>query len=44
MGEGGEGFGGGRIRREDALLEHRTLDPVTLHQGVKAKGAGGLDS
>jgi hypothetical protein len=38
----GEGFGGGRIQRKGAL-EHRTLGPVTLHQGFKAKGAGGLD-
>jgi hypothetical protein len=30
---GGEGSGGGRIRREGAL-ENRTLDPVTLQQGV----------
>jgi hypothetical protein len=33
---GGEGFGGGRIWRKGAL-EHRTLGPVTLHQGVRQR-------
>jgi hypothetical protein len=42
VGEGGEGLGGGRIQRKGAL-EHRTLGPVKLHQGFKAKGAGSFD-
>ncbi len=40
--------GGGGVRgwpdpKGRCTIEHRTLDPVTLHQLVKAKGAGGLD-
>ncbi len=41
-GGGPEGFGGGRIQREGAL-EHRTLGPVTLHQGVRHRERVGLD-
>jgi hypothetical protein len=39
--------GGGGVRgwpdpEERCTIEHRTLDPFTLHQGVKAKGARGI--
>jgi hypothetical protein len=35
-GRGWKGFGDVWIRRKGAL-EHRTLDPVILHQGVRQK-------